>query len=52
MGLIGVLRPSFFYKKELLTTEQIERNKRIWNRCGGILIVLGLGLMVVTFFVK
>jgi hypothetical protein len=52
MGLIGVFRPSFFYKSELLTPQQIERNKRIWNRGGVIMIVLGIALLIVTFILK
>jgi multisubunit Na+/H+ antiporter MnhG subunit len=52
IGLIGVFRPSFFYKSELLTPQQIERNKRIWNRGGAALIILGLVLLAVTLFVK
>jgi hypothetical protein len=52
MGLLGVFHPSFFYKSELLTPEQIERNKRICNRGGVVLIVLGLALLILSFFVK
>jgi len=52
MGLLGVFHPSFFYKSELLTPEQIARNKRIWNRGGVVLIVLGLVLLVLSFIVK
>jgi hypothetical protein len=42
MGLLGVFCPGFFYKAEKLNPEQIARNKRIWNRCGAGLIILGL----------
>ena len=52
LGVIGVFRPSFFYRSELLSAQQIERNKRIWNTCGAFLIVIGLGLLVLGFFVK
>ncbi len=52
MGLLGVFHPSFFYKSELLTPEKIERNKRICNRGGVILIILGLFLLVLSFIVK
>lgn len=52
MGLLGVLHPSFFYKSELLTPEQLARNKRIWNRGGIVLIVIGLVLLVLSFIVK
>jgi hypothetical protein len=38
-GLIGVFFPDIIHKKELLTPEKIERNYRIFKRCGiGLLI--------------
>ena len=51
MGLVGVFRPSFFYKSELLTAQQIERNKRIWKKGGAALVILGLALFAINFFV-
>ena len=52
MGLLGVFYPSFFYKSELLTPQQIERNKRIWNRGGIVLLVGGPILMAMRLFWK
>jgi len=52
MGLLGVFYPSFFYRSDLLTPQQIQRNKRIWNRGGVVLIILGLVLLVLSFIVK
>jgi len=52
MGLIGVFRPSLFYKSELLTPEQIQRNKRIWKIGGMVLVVLGLSLLVLSFVAR
>jgi hypothetical protein len=52
MGLIGVFRPSLLYKSELLTPEQIQRNKRIWKIGGMVLVVLGLSLLVLSFVAK
>jgi uncharacterized protein YjeT (DUF2065 family) len=47
-GLLGVFYPGFFYKKNKLTPEQIARNNRIWNRCGIVLIVVGIANLVIT----
>jgi hypothetical protein len=52
MGLIGVFRPSFFYKSELCTPQEIERNKRVGKISGVVLIALGLGLLALNLFVK
>jgi hypothetical protein len=52
VGLTGILRPSFFYKSELLTPQQIERNKRIWNRGGIGLVILGFVELATLFFWK
>jgi hypothetical protein len=52
MGLMGIFNPSFFYKSELLTPEQIARNKRIWNRGGIALVILGITLGAMLIFWK
>ncbi len=41
IGLVGLFRPSFYYKAELLNPEQIRKNERIWKYGGILLIVLG-----------
>jgi len=52
MGSLGVFYPSFFYKSELLTPQQIERNKRIWNRWGAIMLIGGFVLLAMRLFWK
>jgi hypothetical protein len=52
LGLMGIFNPSFFYKSELLTPQQIARNKRIWNRGGIVLVILGVGLVAIILFWK
>jgi hypothetical protein len=52
VGFIGVFRPGFFYKSELLAPQQIERNKRIWNRGGIVLVILGLIQLAMRLFWK
>ena len=52
VGLIGIFRPDFFYKSELLTPEQIARNKRIWNRCGAGMAIVGFVLLAMQLFFK
>jgi len=47
-GVIGVFWPSFFYQSKKLTPEKNARNKRIWNRCGLGLIVLGIADLVIV----
>ena len=48
IGFLGVLSPGFFYKSELLTPEQIERNKRRLNCGGWIIIALAVALLILT----
>lgn len=52
MGLIGVFRPNFFYKTELLTPEQLQRNRRIWKKGGIVLIILGIVQLALSFLRK
>ena len=52
VGLIGVLRPGFFYNSKKVTTEKIERNKRIWKRGGLGLIVTGVAELVLVLLRK
>ncbi len=52
VGFIGIFRPSFFTKTELLTPEQIARNKRIWNRGGVVLVIAGFVLLAMQLFFK
>lgn len=52
VGFIGIFRPGFFYKSELLTPEQLARNKRIWNRGGVVLVIGGFVLLVMQLFFK
>jgi hypothetical protein len=52
MGSLGVFYPGFFHKSELLTPQQIERNKCIWNRGGIVLLVGGLILLAMRLFWK
>jgi hypothetical protein len=51
-GTIGVFYPSFLYKKELLTAQQIERNNRIWKWGGSSLIMLSFILLAMKLFWK
>ena len=47
VGLIAVVRPTFFFKREKLTPEKIERNIKIWRWCGAGILVCGIaGLLV------
>ena len=52
IGLIGMFRPSFFYRSEILTPQQIERNNRIWTRGGLALAGLGATLLILSFLLK
>jgi len=52
VGLVGVLRPSFFYKSKKLTPERIDRNNRIWKRCGFGLIAVGIAELIVVMLRK
>ena len=52
VGLMGIFNPSVFYKSELLTPEQIARNKRIWKRCGIGLVILGVAGTAISIFKK
>ena len=46
LGALGIVRPSFFYNTNALTSEQVTRNKRILRRCGIGLILLGIFQLV------
>jgi hypothetical protein len=52
MGLLGVFWPGFYYRSGLLSPPQIMRNKRIFNRLGVVLIILGVILVVLNFVVE
>jgi len=52
VGFLGVLNPNFFFKSEKLNSSQIERNRRIWRRCGIGLLVIGATLMAFVFLWK
>jgi hypothetical protein len=47
LGLLGVFYPSVLYKSDLLTPQQIERNRRIWKHCGMGLITFSLVLLAI-----
>jgi hypothetical protein len=47
-GLLLVFYPGFFYKIELLTPQQIERNKRIWKRFGIVMIIISIVLLAMS----
>jgi hypothetical protein len=49
-GLVGIFYPGFFYKSELLTSEQIARNKRIWKLLGIAFLGFGIIKAVVILF--
>jgi len=49
VGLIGIFRPTFFFKSEKLTPEKIQRNTRIWKACGFGLVVCGIAGLIVEF---
>jgi hypothetical protein len=42
VGIVAVLRPTFFFKREKLTPEKVERNTKIWRWCGAGILVCGL----------
>ena len=46
-GLVGIVRPTFFFRSEKLTREKIERNIRIWRWGGGGLVVCGVAGLVI-----
>jgi hypothetical protein len=46
IGLRGLFFPNAFIKKELLTPQQIERNKYILKYCDIGLLILGVILLV------
>ena len=46
-GILAVLRPGIFYRKEALQPERIERNNRIWRVCGAGLIALGIAGVII-----
>jgi len=50
VGFVGIFRPNIFYKSELLTPQQIERNRRIWTRGGLALVVLGIVVLATQLF--
>lgn len=52
VGLTGIFRPGYFYKSELLTPQQIDRNKRIWKWGGVGLTIVGLVLLGIQFLWK
>lgn len=51
-GLAGIFKSSLFYKSELLTSEQIARNKKIWKYGGIIILILGIIKAAVSIFWK
>jgi multisubunit Na+/H+ antiporter MnhG subunit len=52
VGAVGLLRPTFFFRSEKLTPEQITRNTRIW-RWGGLgLILAGTAILAIEFLSK
>jgi multisubunit Na+/H+ antiporter MnhG subunit len=50
VGFLGIFRPDFFYKSELLTPQKIGRNKRIWKWTGIALLLAGVVDLVCDFF--
>jgi hypothetical protein len=51
-GVLGVFCPGIFYQSAKLSNDQILRNKRICNRVGAALILLGILDLVFTFSQK
>jgi hypothetical protein len=48
VGLLGIFKADFFYRKALLSPEQIQRNNRIWRIVGSGLIVASATLLGLT----
>jgi len=48
-GLVGVVRPTFYFRSEKLSPVQVERNRRIWRLCGAGLMLCGTGVLIVQF---
>jgi hypothetical protein len=49
VGMVGIFRPTFFFKSEKLTPEKIERNTKLWKWCGVGLTVCGIAGLIVEF---
>ncbi len=52
VGAVGVIRPTFFFRSEKLTAEQIARNIRIWRWSGVGLIVAGAAVLIIALVSK
>jgi hypothetical protein len=52
IGVTGSLYPEFFFKSDLLSPEQVQKNKRIIRWCGLILSIGGIILLILHFFSK